>query len=401
MIDENTKNIKICGILQSDFPPDVRFSREARFLLAQDFQVHLLCNNKQNMPNEERYQGMYVHRLRYYRGILTKLGRMINTPIFFNPIWFFRLFKLFRTYHFQILHVVNLPLAPLALIFGRIFQIPVVYDMYENYPEAIRSWQIRGLRKLVRNPWTALILDKICMKNADAVIVVVREAKDRLIQLDLDPNKIYEIGNTVDTQTFYSFDISEEIIEKYKNIYAITYTGQFSAERGIETAIKAMPRIIDKIPNARLILVGSGPHHDNLVNLVKKENLENQVEFVGWIDYNLFPSFIKASRICIIPQPSNPFIDTTMPNKLFEYMAMGKPVLVSDAKPLARVVNECRCGEIFKSNSPKDFAEAIFRINQSTTDYANHGKKAVIEKYNWQASAKELARLYNEISKNL
>ena len=392
--------MKICMLLQSDFPPDVRLSKEASVLLKQGNEIHLLCNNRKNYPQEEILESIFVHRIKNINGIESKIHRIINAPLFFNPIWFVVLVKLVRMYRFDVLHVVNLPLALLAIIVGKLFQIPVIYDMYENYPEAIRSWKLKGMRALVRSPRLAATLDKICMNRADFLIVVIDEAKERLLKLGVNASKMFILNNTVDLEAFNSFGIVQEIVEKYSKNFTIIYTGQFSAERGIETAIFAMPRILKEILNAKLVLVGTGPGIEELKMIAQTNNLQDLVEFVGWVDYRLFPSYIQASDVCIIPHPSNPFIDTTIPNKLFEYMALGKPVLVSDAKPLVRIVSECQCGEIFKSNSPTDFADAVLRINRSQVDYGNNGRSAVERKHNWDFSSRELIKLYNEIKLN-
>ncbi len=102
--------------------------------------------------------------------------------------------------------------------------------------------------------------------------------------------------------------------------------------------------------------------------------------------------------LCIIPQPSNSFIDTTIPHKLFEYMALSKPILVSDAKPLKRIVEETNCGSVFKSRDPRSFAEQVIKIFNSNFDFGKNGRKAVENKYNWKIEEQKLLDLYSKIA---
>lgn len=389
--------LKVCILLQSDFPPDIRFSKEARSLAKAGYEVHLLCNNKKNLPESDKWQDIFIHRLKYYPALGGRCNRSLNTPLFFSPVWIMKLITLHKLYRFDLFHVINLPLAPLAIMVGRLFHLPVIYDMYETYPEAIKTWGLKGLSALIRNPHVAQFLDGICMRQADRLIVVVEEAKKRLVKLGVEESKIYLVENSVDLEAFMSIDISPEVKNRSGD-YLITYTGLFSAERGIETAIRAMPFILKNMPSARLVLVGSGPSLGWLKKMAQEEGPAERIDFVGWVDYRLFPSYIHISDVCVIPHPSNPFIDTTIPNKLFEYMALGKPVVVSDAKPLKRIITECQCGEVFESSSPKAFAEAILKIYRADKPYGKNGRQAVLNKYNWEISSRTLLEVYNRFA---
>jgi glycosyltransferase involved in cell wall biosynthesis len=129
--------------------------------------------------------------------------------------------------------------------------------------------------------------------------------------------------------------------------------------------------------------------------------MDDRIEFTGWVDYRLFPTYMTLADICIIPQPSNSFIDTTMPNKMYEYMAMGKPVLASDAKPMKRVIQECASGEIFESGSEADFADKVVFMKNSKKKYGRNARKAVATKYNWDESSKMLIRLYEILEQEI
>jgi glycosyltransferase involved in cell wall biosynthesis len=108
--------------------------------------------------------------------------------------------------------------------------------------------------------------------------------------------------------------------------------------------------------------------------------------------------YLAKSDLCVIPHVNNLFINTTIPNKLFQYMFMAKPVLVSDAKPLARIVNESSCGFVFQSGNAADAAAAIERAYAARDDLTigERGKKAVLEKYTWEKVSRALDHVYQQ-----
>jgi glycosyltransferase involved in cell wall biosynthesis len=79
-------------------------------------------------------------------------------------------------------------------------------------------------------------------------------------------------------------------------------------------------------------------------------------------------------------------------------MFMAKPVLVSDAKPLARIVNESSCGFIFQSGNATDAATAIEKAYaaRGDTTIGERGKNAVLEKYTWEKASRVLGQIYNQ-----
>lgn len=395
-----SKNILM--LLQSDYPPDIRITKEAKTLLNHGYNVTLLCNNNKQLPVEENVEGTQVIRLSGLSFIPFKISKLVRLPLFFSPLWFGKAAALIKKRKIDYLHVHDLPLAPLAIILGRRFKIPVIYDMHENYPAAMEEWKSKGgsFQSIIKNPKIAGILNNYSLKRANKVIVVVKEQRDNLIRKGLSPEKIHIVGNTVDKDKLLDIAIDDYILGKYEKNFIILYIGSFSTERGLETAIEAMKILRVHLPKSKLLLVGDGKNKNNLKAFVSSCSVDDFVEFVGWVDFSKVPSYLHASHICIIPQPSNPANDTTLPHKLFQYMLLAKPVLTSDAEPLKRIVTETKCGEVFRSHDPQDFAHAVRVIYSSQIQYGKNGREAVLKKYNWQQTSKELLNTYSLLQNN-
>lgn len=385
-------------VLQGDFPPDIRVEKEARTLIAAGHEVHLVCRNKKMQETGATVEGLKVHRL----PLFTKHARfnnLVSTPLFFNPVWFARLRKIVKQYQIQVIHVHDLPLVPLGLFVAKLHKIPIIYDMHENYPAALEVWRQKGLVWLtIRNPKFAARLDRFCQKRVDQIIVVVEEQRENLVQQGIPARKIQVISNTVDLSQINDMPIDKKVKERYRDNFMLIYVGGFSRDRDLGIPIRAMKTLRKTIPFTKLVLVGGGDdlYTAELKKLVNQHNLTEVVEFINWVPFKQIASYLKAGSVGIVPQPANLFINTTVPHKLFQYMALGLPVLVSDAKPLARIVREGQCGEIFRSGDAEDFARTILRIQQADIPYGENGKRLVQSKYNWKNTSKKLQALYQQ-----
>jgi glycosyltransferase involved in cell wall biosynthesis len=389
---------RILMILQSEYPPDIRLEKEIKSLAEHGYQVVLLSNNKSDLPRSEGVDHALVCRLPFNKKLSAKFSALFNIPLFFNPVWLWQIHKLIGQYQIDLLHVHDLPLALSAIILGKIHNKPVIFDVHENYPAALKIWGKKGpFSFLIRNPRLAAYLENICLKHAQKILVVAEEHQELLTSRGNPESKVHVVGNTVDYESYMQIEAKKEILHKYQGSFLLGYVGKFGVERDLETAIRAIGLLRTKIANVRLVLVGDGPNMQDLKNLVAELAAQDLVEFTGWIDFSDTVSYLKACSICIIPQASNELIDYGVPHKLFQYMALEKPVLCSDSKALASVVGKSQCGEIFQSHSAQSFAEAVKKIASSGIPYGSNGAQAIQKKYNWNRSAKELLSVYHQL----
>jgi glycosyltransferase involved in cell wall biosynthesis len=388
---------KILMILQTDFPPDIRLEKEIRSLASVGYVVKVVCNQYERGLNPE-FQFCSIDRVNAtFKS--TRLNKILNFPIFFNPRFLFR--TLFSTIKFKpnFIHAHDLPMAPLGLLFGKIFKLPVVLDMHENYPAALKAFQKKGIFNFIfKNYHAAKVLEKYCVKKADRMITVIEENSERLIKLGVLPTKIFVVSNTVDVDTFAQGKIDEKIINKYKGKFILLYSGFISPERGLDTVVKGMKFLKDKLTNVKLLLVGNGISIPFLKNIVKENEIEDFIDFIAWPGHENLGSYLEIADVGISPQPNNEHWNNSIPHKLFEYMSQSIPVLVTDAIPLKRIIIETNAGLSYMTADPEDFAIKILEIASSNINFGENGKKAVKEKYNWERDAQVLIKMYNVLS---
>jgi glycosyltransferase involved in cell wall biosynthesis len=167
----------------------------------------------------------------------------------------------------------------------------------------------------------------------------------------------------------------------------LIYVGYVNYSRGLDTVIESFYSIPKKIQDFfHLVIVGTGTAEEELKMLVKKQHLQNSVDFEGWVDNKLVPGYIASSDICLVPHHKCSHWDNTIPNKIFDYMAAKKPVLVSDAIPAKRLVLQSSCGLVFDSGDKESFIKQLVKLtdNRLRNTLGQNGFKAIQDKYNWE-----------------
>jgi len=398
-------------VLKKTFPPDIRIEKEVRTLQDADHHIHLLAyrSGKTDERPEEKIEGLLIRRISAEWDQLPFAQKHLNSVRFYltftNPYWAFHIERYVRDFKLDVLHVHDLPLAGTALNVSRKLGIPLVADLHENYPASLRlsleadpgsrSWFTPQPRRWV--PY-----ERRVVRGATHVVVVVDEAKERLIKdYDLEPDKIMVVMNVEDAHYFKTLDLDQDILTRYKDSFVVSYVGGGGKHRGLDTAIKAMPYLRESIPQAKLLLVGVGRQGgDEYRRIAESQGVQDHVEIIGWQPFHKVPSYIEASHVGLVPHHQNPHTDATIPHKLFQYMLMSKPVIVSSCRPLKRIVEETKSGLVFHSGDPKHLAKQIqtlYSNPQLRSDCALHGHEAATHQYNWTAEGAKLTRLYQSL----
>lgn len=382
-------------ISQAAFPPDIRLEKEIKSLSEAGYKVLVICN-QYNKELNITFEYCEIKRVKaVFKSV--KLNRIINFPIFINPRFLLTVFNSIVRFKPEFIHAHDLPMVPVALIFGKLFRIPIIFDMHENYPEALKAFQKKGIINfLFKNYKAAKLLEKICIRKSDAIITVVRENSERLINQGVKSEKIYLVSNTVDLDTFATEPIDEYILQKYRNKIVLLYAGYVTPERGLDIVVRGMSFLKEKLTNSKLLIIGNGISVSALKKLMIDLSLNDFVEFIKWPGHDKLSSYFKVARIFISPQPQCEFWDTTIPHKLFEYMSQSKPVLAADSKAIKRVIEETNSGMTYKTANPEDFSAKVLEILSSNVPFGENGLKAVKQTYNWEKDSQVLIELYQD-----
>lgn len=401
--------MNICMVLHnSAFPGDIRVENEATALVEAGHNVFVVCDALPDHNKFEVYKGVKILRISHPAIIYRKINSLLYYLFLRNYYWQRALKNFFDQYHFDVFHVHDLPLTGTVIDLAQRLSIPVVFDSHENYSIGLRSYRTIPVN-FFKALWVKYIYnferweryEKTSFKKSDKVISVVPEMKERIAQLGIPEEKIVVVSNTVNIEQFASFAVDSEIVAKYENRFVISYVGRLARHRRIDTVIRAMPFILAEIPQAVFVVVGEVDSRPELWPLVQEMGLADSVRLIGWQDLSKIPSYIAASNMGIIPQQPNEHTNNTIPHKLFQYMYMGKPQVVSNCKAIGRIVTETGCGVI--CNADLDDAQAWAKAITSLKDdelrqeMGQCGRKAILNKYNWSVDKQQLIRLYENM----
>lgn len=394
---------KILYIWDADYPWDIRVEKICRSLVSAGYEVHIASRNLERNPTHEEDQGLHIHRIKTWKN--DRLNFACSFPVFFSPFWKRFLDSIITSYHIDLIIVRDLPMAIAGIWAGKRHNLPVIFDMAEDYVAMVRQiWRARkfqGLNLVVRNPYLAGMVERYALPRFDHVLVVVDEAKEVAIRAGALLENVTIVGNTPQLAVVNSVpDDSQTLpdqLSQFKDHYLAVYTGGIQRSRGLQIVFEAIPEIVKKIPQFTFIIIGAGYAAEQLKTIARKKGIDKYISWVGWVNHEELFQYINAANVGVIPHYRSPHVDTTIPNKIFDYMACRLPVIASDAPPMQRIVEETGAGLIFTSGDSVDLAKSILRIFASQEKYGERGNAAVHEKYNWSVDEKRLVDVVNNI----
>jgi len=286
--------------------------------------------------------------------------------------------------------------------------LPVVGDMHEMKTTEFRAahsnltWRSRIRHAVVHNANRWERYEAQILQRCARVIVVVPEAAERLARIGIPRTKIVVVSNTEDETTFQVEQPDPDILARYPGWWLASYVGGIGPHRGIDTAIQAVPLAAAEIPNLHLLIVGAQSEAQirDLTALAEQAGVRERVEILGWQPASTVSSFIQASAVCLVPHHDSEHTQTTVPHKLFQYMMVGRPVVVSSVLPLKRIVEDTRAGLVFDAGDPASLARTWVRLYRDPALHkrlGQNGWQAARGPYAWRHDAAQLVQLYRGV----
>jgi glycosyltransferase involved in cell wall biosynthesis len=390
--------MKILMVLESDFPPDLRVENEISALVNAGHEVHIACFSRKKKIRIPENIDFTIHK-KYIPSLIHKASVGALKFGLYHKFWKRFLVEIYAKIQFDAVHVHDLPLAKVGYYLKRKFGVSFVLDLHENWPALLEisahTKTIPGRILCSIKQWKRY--EEKYVSLADQVIVVVEEAKRRLINTtNTAPDKLWIVSNTLNRELF-DFPIQKRDPDRIIMIYG----GGVNYHRGLQFVIKALPELVGTYPNLVFWIAGTGSYIGTLKKLTEELQLEEHVRFWGWMQQKELLEKISLADYALIPHVQSDHTNATIPHKLFQYMYAGIPIIASDCTPIKRIIEETNTGIIYRDKDSRDFAEAFRRIHEKQDikpGIKERGKEWVEKKYNWMNDSERLVMLYNELA---
>lgn len=269
----------------------------------------------------------------------------------------------------------------------------VIYDVHEDVSKDIinKYWIWKPVRILVAKI-TGYIEKSISLK-LDGIITATSSISQNFKYVS---EKLIVINNYALINELYQENKIKP--EGRFSGHFVVYVGSITVERGAKEMLEAMD-LLPQDCQVKLLLGG------NFVPPLLKETLERmqgwrRVDYMGWLDRNQIASVFRKTQVGLVLFHPEPNHIEAQPNKLFEYMSAGLPVIASHFPLWKEIVEGNRCGLTINPLNPQEIADAIryiFENPNEAEEMGQRGREAVETKYNWLKEEKKLLAFYELI----
>ena len=396
---------RVCIVRFFPYPQESHVRRDATTLLEAGYEVDVIAARAAGQASPEVVDGVNVYRLPVSpeRGsTLMYLSRYV----LFTFLSFFLLgwLQIRRRYH-----AVEVDTMPDFLVFAafvpKLAGAKVVLYLFEAMPELFMARKdlpedsriIKVLKAFER--WAVQFADHVITVNevhralvtgrcpAEGKVSVILNVPDDELLSAARPEGSEVVGDDVEGEG------------AVRDGFLLVHHGTLARRYGVQTAIDALAVLQHKIEGVRLRVIGEGDYLEELKDRVRMHRLEDKVEFIGWVPFEKLVELVIEADIGLVPFIQDVYTELMLPNKLFEYIGLGLPVVAARTRAVRETYDET-CVAFFNPDDSADCARAILELHGDPSGREEMVKKArqVFEaNHRWGIMKKHYTDIYSNI----
>ncbi len=375
-----TKFARVIICRSNPIDPDPRVEKVAQALVAAGFMVKVLgWDRTAKLPQQEKLNGIWISRL----PIQADFGRGIqNFPALLRWQWHLLIWLLRHRREIDLIHACDFDTVLPALALKFIFQKKVIYDIFDFYADHLRATPA-WIKRLIR--W----MDNWSINYVDGVIVV-------------DEARWAQVPRALPRQSAVIYNTPKDILanlqadenQSDQNPFTIVYVGLLQRERGIFELIN----VVARHPEWRFHLAGFGGDEAEMIVLA---NQLSNVEWHGRIPYRQALQLSHSADIIFATyDPAVPNHRFASPNKVFEAMMLGKPLIVTHHTHIDQIVKKFDCGIVIPYGDEKALEKSLLLLSsdpQLRRQLGNKSRQAYEQNYQWSQMEARLLSLYQAV----
>ena len=346
----------ICVLLQNHYDGDIRVRRKAEALVNAGYSVEVFALRNSGGRKDYYLEGVHVRTLSLGKARGSLARYLYEYAIF----WLWSFINVTFRMPFRKYAVIDVNTLPDFLIFAAAFAkamgAKVVLDMHEITPEFYMSkYQIPENASLVR---LLKFIERLSFRFADRVITINEPITDLLASRGLDRRVTTIITNSADESMFAGRRKHSEAV---KESFVMMYHGTLTKLYGLDIAIEAFALAQREIPGCEFWILGNGPEGEYLRELAKLRGVSQKVRLLGRVPWEEVPKWLAQCDLGVLAIRRDVFLEFASPNKLPEYIIMGKPVVISRLRAVQRYFSESSLA-YFEPGEVADLARQMVRI---------------------------------------
>jgi glycosyltransferase involved in cell wall biosynthesis len=278
-----------------------------------------------------------------------------------------------------------------SAVLARKFGLPLILECNGSEVWIKKHWGRVYMERILQ------MAEEIQFTVADVITVVSDIMKDDLVRLGVDAKKILVNPNGVDPDQFHPDIQMGEVIKQHNLQGKIVagFVGTFGAWHGVEVLARAIRPTVQRNPKVHFLIIGDGALRGQVERIIREDHVGDFVTLTGSLAHADIPGYLAACDILLSPHVHN--ADGTKffgsPTKLFEYMAMAKPIIASGVGQIGDVIHDGVNGVLMKEGDHIDLAEKILALAGNAALRERLGAAArrdAIGKYSWQQNAQRV-----------
>lgn len=356
-------------------------------------------NPGKDVPGQEQVDGLDFYRTRD-GGLLAGLPVLGQWAVI--SALTARLIQVARQERPDVIHAHSPALNGVAAVrAGRKLGIPVVYEVRGFWEDAAVSHGTSsegGLRYRLGRAMETWVL-----KRADAVTCICEGIRQDLEQRGIPREKITIVPNAVDASRFQPVGARDERLERELGLEGkkvIAFIGSFYDYEGLDLLVAAMPLLLSRRPDIRLLLVGGGQVAEAIESQVKTLGLEDRVIMTGRVPYEEVEAYYSLTDILVYPRKPMRLTELVTPLKPLEAMAQKSMFMASDVGGHKELVRDGVTGTLFRADSVDDLVKTLLDLLEREGEWPamrDAGRRFVEEERNWVNSVANLKPVYSRL----
>lgn len=258
----------------------------------------------------------------------------------------------------------------MPMFLGKLLHIPVMLEVNDSPHRAYANIQHSLKRKIVR------LIDRISYRLSEHILPVTQKIAEDLHRIDDVPwDSMTVLPSGTNTDLFCPMDKSScckrlkfDPTKKY-----VGFIGTFVHRQGVDILIDSAPLVIQKCPDARFLLVGDGPMRASWERMIIEMRLQDYFILTGYVPYDSVPFYCGIMDVCVAPFLSE--AGELSPVKVFDYLACGRPVVISDVVETGKIFKDSGAVRLIPAEDEVSLSHAIHQLLENETLRVEMGKK--------------------------